>query len=306
MRALAILVLSAALCAQTPTVATFSIVARDPVTGALGVAVQSKVTAVGAVVPFAEAGTGALATQAFANVRYGPDGLKLLRAGKTAKETLEALRAGDERRERRQLGVVDAQGNAAAFTGSRCNEWAGHHEGDGYCCQGNILAGEKVVTGMAAAYEASAGLPFPERLLAALDAGQAAGGDRRGMQSAALLVVRKDAGYDGGSDRMIDLRVDDHEQPIAELRRVYEVHARTMLRSGLQRLLVAQREAKDRACARADMHHFLRGTGALWREATDADKRELVEHLQQLKGKAQGAVRTELAKDLEKLGVKEQ
>lgn len=226
---LLVLAVGCAAPSAPPLVATFSIVAIDSATGELGVAVQSKVPAVGAVVPFAQAGVGALATQALTNTRYGPEGLKLLRAGKTAQQTLEALVSADPRSGRRQLGIVDAQGRTAAFTGEGCHAWAGERRGAGFTCQGNLLAGQAVVDAMAEAFESSEG-PLAERLLVALEAGQAAGGDRRGRQSAALLVVREGWGYGGQSDRFRDLRVDDHPTPIQELRRVYGVHRRTFRR----------------------------------------------------------------------------
>ena len=206
-----------------PLVSTFSIVARDPATGDLGVAVESKFLAVGAVVPWVRAGVGAIATQAWANVDYGPRGLALLAEGKSAREVVETLTGEDEGRARRQLGVVDAQGHAASYTGPECNDWAGGVEGDGFCCQGNILTGPEVVAAMAAAYRESDGT-FANRLLSALEAGQAAGGDSRGQQSAAIFVAREGGGYGGGNDRYIDLRVDDHPRPIAELRRLVMLH----------------------------------------------------------------------------------
>ncbi|XAL98576.1 DUF1028 domain-containing protein [Phycisphaeraceae bacterium D3-23] len=208
-----------------PVVATFSIVAYDEETESWGIAVQSKVVAVGAVVPWAQAGHGAVATQAHANVAYGPDGLEMLAQGMSAQEVVDALVEADENRDHRQVGVVDARGRAAAFTGERCMDWAGHRVGAGYCVQGNILAGEGVVDAMARAYEAAEG-DFGDRLIDALEAGQAAGGDRRGRQSASLYIVRAEAGYAGGNDRYRDVRVDDHETPIAELRRVYHLHRR--------------------------------------------------------------------------------
>lgn len=210
-----------------PTVATFSIVAYDPATGDLGVAVQSKFFGVGSVVPYAKAKVGAIATQAAANVRYGPEGLELLAAGQSAEEVVKRLTEADPGRDQRQLGVVDAQGRAAAYTGSRCLEWAGHLTGNHFTVQGNILAGEEVVKAMAAAYEraqSELGSELADWLLAALAAGQAAGGDKRGQQSAALLVVRERGGYGGGSDRFIDLRVEDHPKPIAELHRLLDIH----------------------------------------------------------------------------------
>lgn len=213
------------LAVAEPIVATFSIVAYDEETESWGIAVQSRVVGVGAVVPWARAGQGAVATQAYANVAYGPDGLALLAEGMSAMEVVSALVEDDEGRATRQVGVVDAQGRAAVFTGVDCMDWAGHRVGDGYCVQGNILAGAGVVDAMAEAYEMSEG-DFGDRLIDALEAGQEAGGDRRGRQSAALYVVKAGGGYAGGNDRYRDIRVDDHETPIAELRRVYHLHRR--------------------------------------------------------------------------------
>lgn len=204
-------------------VATFSIVAYDPETRSWGVAVQSKFLAAGAVVSYAEANAGAVATQSYANLRYGPLGLHMMRLGMSAQETVEALIAGDPERDLRQVGVVDREGRAAAFTGQKCYEWAGHLVGEGFCCQGNILAGPQVVQAMAEAFQGSRS-PFPLRLIEALEAGQAAGGDRRGQQSAGLLVVREGAGYGGFNDVAVDLRVDDDPAPIARLRALYELH----------------------------------------------------------------------------------
>jgi uncharacterized Ntn-hydrolase superfamily protein len=205
------------------TVATFSIVAFDSGTEELGVAVQSKFLAVGSIVPWARAGVGAVATQAMANFDYGPRGLELMSRGKTAEETVEALISADDEREHRQVGVVDARGRAATFTGSECFEWAGGVTGESYAAQGNILIGQETVEAMAKTFE-SAGDDLAGRLLTALDAGQAAGGDSRGKQSAALLVVREGGGYGGNNDRSLDLRVDDHPEPIKELIRLRELH----------------------------------------------------------------------------------
>ena len=204
---------------------TFSIVACDLETSPpeWGVAVASKFLAVGSAVPFARAGVGAIATQAMANVSYGPRGLELLEAGREAHETAESLTASDEGRADRQLGVVDAGGRASTFTGESCFDWAGGVTGDGYCCQGNILAGEQVVLSMQTAFEDAHG-ELAVRLLAALKAGEAAGGDSRGRQSAALLVVSEGGGYGGGSDVAVDLRVDDHADPIPELERIFRIH----------------------------------------------------------------------------------
>ncbi len=202
---------------------TFSIAARDHATGSFGVAVQSKFLAVGAAVPFASWDAGAIATQAWANTTYGPRGLELLHSGLGAAEVVERLTAEDPGRAHRQLGVVDRTGTAAAYTGAECMDWAGHVLGEGYSCQGNILAGRAVVEAMAEAYEKSQDA-FPYRLVSALAAGQAAGGDRRGQESAALLVVRQGAGYSGFNDRAVDLRVDDHPEPISELARILDLH----------------------------------------------------------------------------------
>jgi uncharacterized Ntn-hydrolase superfamily protein len=203
---------------------TYSIVACDLEAREWGVAVQSKFLAVGAGVPAAEPELGAIATQALANFRYGPGGLALLREGLSAEETVARLTEADEGRDHRQLGVVDSLGRAATYTGSACLEWAGGIAGDGYAAQGNILVSEETVTALARSFEESAGTPLARRLLACLEAAQAAGGDRRGQQSAALVVVRKDGGYMGTNDAVADLRVDDHERPIEELERLYELH----------------------------------------------------------------------------------
>lgn len=211
-----------------PRFGTFSIVACDRARGEWGIAVQSKFISVGAVVPWARAEVGAIATQALANVSYGPDGLALLQQGVSASEVVERLTKADPKMAQRQVGVVDAQGRAAAFTGAECLEWAGHQVGDGYACQGNILLAPEVVRGMARAFESTPG-DLPERLLAALAAGQREGGDRRGMQSAALLIVRTKGGYDEGSDRWVDIRVDDHPSPIEELKRVFKLYDLVLL-----------------------------------------------------------------------------
>ena len=204
-------------------VPTFSIVAHDPSTGDLGVAVQSRYFSVGAVVPWAEAGVGAVATQSFVNVSYGPRGLQLVKEGLTVKEVIEKLTGEDEGKEFRQLGIVDAKGNAAAYTGAKCLEWAGSKVGKYYSTQGNILTGEEVVKKMAEEFESTSG-DLASRLVATLEAGERAGGDARGRQSAALLVVRKNAGRGGYGDRFIELRVEDNSDPIAELKRLLKIH----------------------------------------------------------------------------------
>jgi uncharacterized Ntn-hydrolase superfamily protein len=207
-----------------PVVATYSMVACDLPAGQWGVAVQSKFLAVGSVVPWAEPHVGAIATQSYANPRYGPDGLALLRDGRRADEVVAALTAADEGRAERQVGVVDGTGRGATFTGDACHDWAGGRTGDCYAAQGNILVSAATVDALAATFEANAHLELGQRLLECLAAAQAAGGDRRGQQSASLLVVEKDAGYAKLSDTVIDLRVDDHERPIAELRRLFSLH----------------------------------------------------------------------------------
>jgi uncharacterized Ntn-hydrolase superfamily protein len=206
-----------------PTVETFSIVAFDPKTKELGIAVQSKFIAVGSVVPWAKAGVGAIATQAQANTNYGPEGLKLLEQGLDPDEVIKKLTAIDKLAQLRQIGIVDANGRSATFTGKHCPGWAGGLKGKNYTIQGNILTGPAVVNKMAKAFEETKA-ELGARLIAALKAGQAAGGDRRGKQAAALLIVREGWGYGGYNDRFRDLRVDDHPEPIKELGRIYEIH----------------------------------------------------------------------------------
>lgn len=206
-----------------PTLHTFSIVACDLTEPAWGVAVASKFLAAGAVVSWARAGAGAVATQALARVSYGPDGPDLMAGGLSAEDTLARLIASDEGREHRQVGLVDAQGRAAAHTGAECLPWAGHRVGEGYTCQGNILTGPETLGAMAAAYEGASGA-LADRLIAALLAGDRAGGDRRGKQSAALLVVRPGGGYGGDNDRYLDLRVDDDPDPVTRLAGLVKLH----------------------------------------------------------------------------------
>jgi len=207
-----------------PVIATFSIAACDLEAAQWGVATQSKFLAVGSVVPWAEPYVGAIATQAYANPRYGPDGLALLREGLSAAEAVERLTAGDEGRAQRQVGIVDGDGRSATFTGGDCMDWAGGIAGPCFAAQGNILVGEATVAALASTFTATAGRPLAERLIRSLAAAQAAGGDRRGQQSAALLVVERDGGYAQLSDTLVDLRVDDHSDPITELGRLYEQH----------------------------------------------------------------------------------
>ena len=208
-------------------VGTYSIVAFDPATGDLGVAVQSKFFGVGSVVPWAKAGVGAIATQSAANTTFGPKGLELLAQGKSPRDVMKTLTDADPQKDIRQVGVVDGAGRVASFTGERCNAWAGHIEGKHFAVQGNILAGEAVVKDMATAYEKarqSGKGGLGDWLVAALEAAEAAGGDKRGRQSASILVVREKGGYGNFNDRFIDLRVEDHPEPVKELTRLLEVH----------------------------------------------------------------------------------
>lgn len=203
---------------------TFSIVGFDPDSRSWGIAVASKFLAVGAVVPWGRAGAGAVATQASANLSYGPDGLTLMAAGRSADDVIAELTGADEEREHRQVGMVDAQGRGASFTGGSCLDWAGGEAGNGYAAQGNVLAGPQVVAALARAWRESAGETLERRLHAALKAGDAAGGDRRGRQGAALRVWREGAAYGGVLDMAIDLRVDDHRTPVDELGRLLDLH----------------------------------------------------------------------------------
>jgi uncharacterized Ntn-hydrolase superfamily protein len=215
---------------------TFSIVGYDPETGDLGIAVQSKFLAVGAVVPWARAGVGAIATQSYANTSYGPRGLDLLAAGRTAEEALAELLAGDPEAVKRQVGIVDAQGRSVTYTGPGCHAWAGGIAGEHFTAQGNILVGAETVAALAETFQHATG-PLWHRLVESLAAGQRAGGDSRGKQSAALLVVRAGGGYAGFNDRMIDLRVDDSPQPIEELARILALHELLFLRPRLEDLV---------------------------------------------------------------------
>jgi len=210
--------------ASPPPVATYSLCACDLAAGQWGVATQSKFLAVGSVVPWAEPHVGAIATQAYANPRYGPEGLAFLREGLSAEDVVDRLTSADDERAHRQLGVVDAAGRAATYTGDDCLAWAGGRTGEGYAAQGNILVSGATVDALAETFGSSAGKPLAERLLDSLDAAEAAGGDSRGRQSAALIVVERDGGYASLSDVLVDLRVDDHPDPLVELRRIYRMH----------------------------------------------------------------------------------
>src|SRR5579885_1096589 len=233
---------------------TFSIIARDAEKGEWGIAVQSKFLAVGAVVPWARAGVGAIATQAWANTSYGPHGLDLLAGGLSAQETLEKLLQADDGRADRQIGIVGASGAPVTYTGAKCFPWAGGLTGEDYACQGNILVSEDTVQAMARTFEETTGL-LCDRLLAALAAGQAAGGDSRGQQSAALLVVRERGGYGGFNDRFIDLRVDDSPHPIDELQRILQLHKLYLFPTSPQDILLI-----DQAMAR-EIQEILTATG---------------------------------------------
>jgi len=255
-------------CKREELVATFSIVAYDPENGDLGVAVQSKFLAVGAVVPWAKAGVGAVATQSWANTTYGPEGLRLMAEGLSAQDALEKLVEADEERDLRQAGIVDARGNAAAYTGEECFEWAGHIVGEGLACQGNILVSEETVQAMARTFEENEG-ELSDRLVAALEAGQEAGGDSRGRQSAALLVVREKGGYGGFNDRYLDLRVDDHLAPIQELKRLLELHQLYFFKSKPEHLLPLEGEvAREVQQILSELGYYSGQISGLYDEAT--------------------------------------
>jgi uncharacterized Ntn-hydrolase superfamily protein len=274
-------------------VATFSIVAFDPETDSLGVAVQSKFLAVGAVVPWARAGVGAVATQAMANFNYGPRGLDLMAEGRTAEETVEALTSADEGRDHRQLGVVDARGRAAAFTGPECFDWAGGATGEHYAAQGNILVGRETVGAMAKTYEETDG-DLAARLLSALAAGQEAGGDSRGRQSAALLVVREGGGYGGDNDRVIDLRVDDHPDPIKELIRIRDLHTLYFGETGPEDVVAVDGDVREQVVASLGRLGYLREDDpddeALYRALTVFIGTENFEEREQARGYVDRAV----------------
>jgi len=233
-----------------PLIATYSIAACDLAAGQWGVATQSKFLAVGSVVPWAAPHVGAIATQAYANPRYGPDGLALLRAGASAEEVVGRLTEADEGRADRQLGVVDAHGGSATYTGTGCYDWAGGLAGPCFAAQGNILVGHETVDALATTFSATEGAPLAERLIECLAAAQAAGGDRRGQQSAALLVVEADAGYAGLSDVLVDLRVDDHPLPVAELARLYGMHDLLFGKTPRERWIDVDDELRDELRAR--------------------------------------------------------
>jgi uncharacterized Ntn-hydrolase superfamily protein len=236
--------------ADRPLIATYSIAACDLAAGQWGVATQSKFLAVGSVVPWAAPHVGAIATQAYANPRYGPDGLALLREGASAEEVVGRLTEADEGRADRQLGVVDAHGGSATYTGTGCYDWAGGLAGPCFAAQGNILVGHETVDALATTFTATEGAPLAERLIECLAAAQAAGGDRRGQQSAALLVVEADGGYAGLSDLLVDLRVDDHPMPVGELARLYGMHDLLFGKTPRERWLEVDGELREELQAR--------------------------------------------------------
>lgn len=240
-------------------IATFSIVGYDPETEELGIAVQSKFLGVGAVVPWAKAGVGAIATQSYANTSYGPNGLELLSKGKPAQETLDILINNDEERHLRQVGIVDAKGTSATYSGTNCYDWAGGIARRNFAAQGNILVGKETVEAMAETFENTTG-SLAERLLKALDAGQAAGGDSRGKQSAALLIVKEQGGYGGFNDRAIDLRVDDHPEPIKELIRIYQLHQLYFKRTKPENVMVIEGETKHELIKQLTRIGYLKAT----------------------------------------------
>jgi len=223
---------------------TFSIVAYDPATDEIGVAVQSKFMCVGSVVPWAKAGVGAIATQAWANPAYGPEGLHLLEGGHTAEEVVAMLTAGDPGAQDRQFGVIDAKGHAASFTGSGCMDWAGGIVGDNFACQGNILVSGATVEAMAEAFRTTEG-DLAERLTMALMAGAAAGGDSRGLQAAALYIAKPNCGYLGNNDRYVDIRVDDHPDPIVELRRILKTYRMLFYKTKPENVIDISGDTKD-------------------------------------------------------------
>lgn len=235
---------------------TFSIVGYDPQAKEWGIAVQSKFLGVGAVVPWAKAGVGAVATQSYANTAYGPDALALMAEGKSAAEALEIILAEDKDKEMRQVGLIDANGNAATFTGKECYNWAGGITGPHFAAQGNILVDEKTVEAMASTFTSTEGT-LAERLLAALNAGQEAGGDSRGQQSAALLVVKEAGGYGGYNDRFVDLRVDEHPDPITELIRIYHLQQLYFAPSKQEKVVPIDGEVETELAAELARHGYL-------------------------------------------------
>lgn len=249
-------------------IATFSIVAADLASGDLGIAVASKFLACGAVVPWASAGAGAVATQSYSNTAYGPDGIALMREGMSASDVLARFIAEDPDRDLRQVGMVDARGDAAAHTGGKCHGWAGHIVGEGFAAQGNLLVGADTVAAMASAYRTATG-PLSDRLVAALAAGEAAGGDRRGRQAAALYVVRAGGGYLGKNDVFVDLRVDDHPDPVKELRRILQLqHLYFGVSPVKDKIAIGKEILLELKQIMIDLGHYRGGLTPEWDEAT--------------------------------------
>jgi uncharacterized Ntn-hydrolase superfamily protein len=251
-----------------PPIATFSIVGADVARGELGIAVASKFLACGAVVPWASAGAGAVATQSYSNTAYGPDGIRMMREGLSAEQTLARLLAEDPDRALRQVGIVDARGGAAAHTGSGCHGWAGHVTGPSFAAQGNILVGEDTVKAMALSFQSSTGA-LSDRLVNALARGEAAGGDRRGRQASAVTVVKAAGGYGGKNDVLVDLRVDDHPNPVVELRRLLDLQHLYFGSSPQSEKLALTGPLLAEICAMMRRLHYLPATATDdWNDAT--------------------------------------
>lgn len=269
---------------------TFSIVGYDPETKELGIAVQSKFLGVGAVVPWAKAGVGAVATQSYANTAYGPMGLQVMEEGKTAQEAIEFLTSNDQESEFRQVGIVDAKGNTATFTGSKCYDWAGGKNGEFFAAQGNILVSEETVLAMAKTFKETKG-SLAEKLLKALDEGQSAGGDSRGMQSAALLVVKEKGGYGGFNDRYIDLRVDEHPNPIKELIRIFDLQQLYFAPTKKENVLEIKDTIREDLIQQLNRHRYLESSNlnisddSLHQALTDYLHTENFEGREQVRGK---------------------
>lgn len=267
---------------------TFSIVGYDPQEKEWGIAVQSKFLGVGAVVPFAKAGVGAVATQSYANTAYGPQALELMAQGKSAEEAMELITKDDPDKEMRQVGLIDAEGNAATFTGTYCYDWAGGVTGNHFAAQGNILVDENTVKAMAETFESTEG-SLAHRLLQALNAGQKAGGDSRGQQSAALLVVKEKGGYGGFNDRYIDLRVDDHLEPITELIRIYGLQQLYFAKAKPENVVAVEGEVKETVVHQLKRLDYLKedpaGDAELHKALTAYIHTENFEEREQEKGK---------------------
>lgn len=272
---------------------TYSIVGYDPSEKEWGVAVQSKFLGVGAVVPWAKAGVGAVATQSYANTSYGPQALEAMEQGKSAEETLKMLIEKDEQREMRQVGLIDANGNGATFTGKECYDWAGGITGPNFAAQGNILVSSATVEAMGKTFSESQG-SLAERLLAALQAAQEAGGDSRGQQSAALLVVKDKGGYGGFNDRYIDLRVEDHQEPIKELKRIYKLHQLYFAPSKPEDIIEINEEVKQEISRELLRLNYMKGAsaddGKLYKALTTYIHTENFEDREQEKGKIDSEV----------------